>query len=187
MGIDSPSRQSSRLLFKSMFQKHSYGKPVIGYDKNVRSWSVKKLKDYFSSRYVPSNMTLIVAGDFETPQMKKFVYHYFAGFIDYKLRKIKREQEPKTIKNSFVVQSKEIQETTFNIAFKAPHAKHKDVLALDALLMVLGQGETSRLFRLMRLESHLVNIISSYAYNPIDTGLLTISFKVQEQDPLCLS
>ena len=71
MGQDSPGRKASQLLFSSAFKKHAYGVPVIGYEKYVRSWSAKKIKEFYHSRYVPSNMFLVVSGDFETPEMKK--------------------------------------------------------------------------------------------------------------------
>lgn len=79
MGQDSPGRQSSQLLFSSVFKKHAYGIPVIGYEKNVRSWPVKKLKSFYQSRYVPSNMCLIISGDFEEKEMRANVDKYFSS------------------------------------------------------------------------------------------------------------
>jgi len=184
MGLDSPGRQSSQLLFGTVFSKHAYGKPVIGYEKNVRGWSVKKIKQYFQSRYVPSNMCLIVSGDFEAKEMKSLVEKYFADFKNYKLKKMKRPQEPKSKKIIFKAQTKDLKESAFNIAFRAPNIKHKDVPALDVLMMILGQGDTSRLFSKMRLENNLVNNVSAYNYNPQDPGLISLSFKTLDQDPL---
>ena len=83
-----------QMMFSSIFKKHAYGIPVIGYEKNVRSWSVKKIREYYQSRYVPTNMFLVISGDFETGEMKKIVQQYFAGFKNYKLRKVKRVKEP---------------------------------------------------------------------------------------------
>lgn len=183
MGQDSPGRQSSQLLFSSVFKKHAYGIPVIGYEKNVRSWPVKKLKSFYQSRYVPSNMCLIVSGDFEEKEMRENVEKYFSSFKPYKLKKIKRKVEPKATKVTFKTQHKDLKESNFNIAFPAPSIKHKDVAALDVMAMVLGQGETSRLFSKLRLQSSLVSSVSSYSYTPQDPGLIALSFKVLEQDP----
>lgn len=184
MGQDSPGRQSSQLLFSSVYKKHAYGVPVIGYEKNVRSWPVKKLKSFYQSRYVPSNMCLIISGDFEEKEMRTNVQTYFSSFKPYPLKKIKRVAEPqKSLKVTFKTQTKDLKESNFNLAFPAPAIKHKDVPALDVMAMVLGQGETSRLFSKLRLESSLVSSISSYSYTPQDPGLLALSFKVLEQDP----
>lgn len=184
MGLDSPSRQASQLLFGTMFKKHSYGKPVIGYEKNVRQWPVKKIKNFFQSRYVPENMCLIVSGDFEPLEMKQHVGHYFGGFENFKLKKIVRAKEPIAKTVSFAAKTKDLKDTTYNLAFRAPNIKHKDVPAIDVLMMILGQGETSRLFSKLRLESNKVSTVSGYSYNPQDDGLISINFKVADQNPL---
>ncbi len=183
MGQDSPGRQSSQLLFSSVYKKHAYGIPVIGYEKNVRSWPVKKLKSFYQSRYVPSNMCLIVSGDFDEKEMRQNVDKYFSTFTPYKLKKIKRTKEPKATKVTYKAKTKDLKDSNYNLAFPAPAIKHKDVPALDVMAMVLGQGETSRLFSKLRLRSSLVSSVSSYSYTPQDPGLLALSFKVLEQDP----
>ncbi|RYZ87153.1 MAG: insulinase family protein, partial [Proteobacteria bacterium] len=83
-GQDSLSRAGSQLMFSTVFKGHPYSVPVIGYDKNVRKFSAKKIADFFHSRYVPRNMFLVISGDFETKDMQKKVEQYFADFKDYK-------------------------------------------------------------------------------------------------------
>lgn len=182
MGQDSPGRRSSQLLFSTAFKKHAYGTPVIGYDKNVRSWSATKIKKYYQSRYVPSNMFLVVSGDFEVPEMKKKVQQFFADFKPYKLKKIKRTKEP--VQKSFQMKSEkyQIQDKHLHLTFKGPDAKHKDVPALDVLSMLLGQGDSSLLVKKMRLEKPIATSVSAYNYNPKDQGLLTLSAHYQIGD-----
>jgi zinc protease len=180
MGQDSPGRISSQLLFSSVFKKHAYGIPVIGYEKNVRSWSVKKIKDFYQSRYVPSNMFLVISGDFETPEMKKKAIEYFAGFKPFKLRKVKRVKEPDQKKYQFKARKYKIQDRHLHLAFRAPHIRHKDVPALDVLAMVLGQGDSSSLVKKLRLEKPIVSSVSAFNYNPQDEGLFAISAHYQE-------
>lgn len=179
MGQDSPGRRSSQLLFSSAFKKHAYGIPVIGYEKNVRGWSAKKIKQFYQSRYVPSNMFLVISGDFETPEMKKKVLEYFGGFKPYKLRKVTRTKEPVQKKYQYKTQQYKIQDRHLHLAFKAPNVKHKDIPALDVLSMVLGQGDSSILVKKLRLEKPVVSSISAFSYNPQDQGLFAISAHYQ--------
>lgn len=179
MGQDSPGRRSSQLLFSSAFKKHAYGIPVIGYEKNVRGWSAKKIKQFYQSRYVPSNMFLVISGDFETPEMKKKVLEYFGGFKPYKLRKVKRVKEPKQTKFQYKTQQYKIQDRHLHLAFKAPNVKHKDIPALDVLAMVLGQGDSSRLVKKLRLDKPVVSSVSAFSYNPQDEGLFAVSAHYQ--------
>ena len=175
MGKDSPQRRSSQLLFSTAFKKHAYGIPVIGYDKNVRSWSAKKIKSFYQSRYVPSNMFLVISGDFESAEMKAKVQQYFSDFKPYKLDKRKRTAEP--AQKSFVskFEKSELQEQHLHFSFKAPNVKHKDVPALDVLSMILGGGDSSRLVKKLRLNEPIATSISAFNYNPQDKGLFVIS------------
>jgi zinc protease len=181
MGQDSPGRRSSRLMFESAFKKHPYGIPVIGYDYNVRKWPAKKIKQYYQSRYVPSNMFLVVSGDFEMLEMKKKIQDSFSSFKPYKLKKITRTKEPVQKKYQSVSEKYDIQDKHLHFSFKAPNVKHKDVPALDVLAMVLGQGDSSLLVKKMRLEKPIVSGVSAFNYNPQDQGLFAISTQYQEE------
>jgi zinc protease len=177
MGEDSPQRSATQLLFRTVFKKHPYGTPVIGYAKNVRSWPVKKIKEYYQSRYVPKNMSLIVSGDFDPKEMRTKIAKYFSDFSTGALKPLARKREPSQKSPRIAAQTKKISETTFQLAFRSPQVKHKDVAALDVLAMLLGQGETSRLHRQLRLERHLVNSVSAFNYSPQDDGLFAISLR----------
>lgn len=183
MGQDSAGRSSSQLLFKSVYKKHPYGIPVIGYEKNVRSWPTSKIKKFYQSRYVPSNMSLIVSGDFEASDMKKEIIKLYSDFLPLRLKKMTRKKELIQKKPSFLVQNKKLTESYFQLAMPAPNVKHNDIPAMDILALVLGQGETSRLYTKMRLENSVVNSISCFNYNPQDSGLFAFSLKYSEQDP----
>ncbi len=94
-GQDNIHRQASRLLFSSVYKKHPYGVPVIGYEKVVREVSRDKILDYYNSRYVPENMTLIIAGDFDSGDIKKTIKEKFGEFKKRKLKKVKRKKSKK--------------------------------------------------------------------------------------------
>lgn len=175
MGKDSPQRRSSQLLFSTAFKKHAYGIPVIGYEKNVRSWPNNKIKKFYQSRYVPSNMFLVISGDFETAEMKTKVVEYFSDFKPYKLEKRKRAVEPVQKKYQFKFEKSDLQDQHLHLSFKAPSVKHKDVPALDVLAMILGQGDTSRLVKKLRLQEPIASSISVFNYNPQDKGLFVVS------------
>lgn len=174
-GNDSPGRQASRLLFSSVFKKHPYGLPVIGYDSLIKKVSKKTLVNYYQSRYIPTNMHLVVAGDFDTEDMKEKIDYSFGRLQSFKLRKVKRALEPKQIGARIKVAKAPFEEAQFHIAFRVPGADHKDTAALDMLAMILGQGDSSRLAKKLRLEKAVTNSIGSGTFTPKDGGLFTIS------------
>lgn len=178
-GEDSPQRQISQLLFSTAYKKHPYRVPVIGYAKNIKSVSAKKIKDYFHGRYAPRNMFLVVAGDFKSAEMKKKIETYFGDFQDYKVKKVKRTKEPTQKTASVVIKNTNFQEALTYLAFKGPNVRHKDVAALDVLALVWGQGDSSRLVKTLRMKSPIVNSVGSFAFTPQDEGLVAVSASLE--------
>ena len=93
-GEDSLGRIASQSLFSTNYSKHPYGVPVIGFEKNVRGWSARKIVQYYQARYSPQNMFLVVAGDFKAGEMKKKVQTHFGEFKKFKVKKVARKKEP---------------------------------------------------------------------------------------------
>jgi zinc protease len=174
-GNDSPGRQASRLLFSTCFQEHPYGIPVIGFEKLIKKVSRKVLVDYYQSRYIPTNMHLVVAGDFDSKEMAQKIDQTFGRLKSFKLRRVSRKKEPKQTKPRLKVQKAAFEEAQFHMAWRVPGASHKDVAALDVLAMIIGQGDSSRLTQKLRLESAVTNSIGAGTFTPKDNGLFTVS------------
>lgn len=181
-GNDSPGRRASQLLFSNTFRKHEYGRPVIGYEKIVRKVSSKKIRDYYQSRYVPSNMFLVVAGDFKSADMKKKVEHLFGSFKPFKLRKTKRTKEPSQKTIRIKVEEAKFETTVCYLTWRIPNVKHKDIAALEVLSAILGQGDSSRLMQSLRIKEPLTNSVGSFSYSMQDDGLFAISYNLEKEN-----
>ncbi len=174
-GKDSLGRQASENLFSTNYKKHPYGIPVIGYDKNVREMSAKKIVKFYQSRYAPKNMFLLISGDFQTPEMKKKVTEFFGDIKDYKIKKVSRTKEPKQTKPRVSIEKGSFEQSIGYLSWKIPSIKHKDIPALDVLGFILGQGESSRLVQKLRIQSAVVNSVGASSYTPMDEGLFAVS------------
>lgn len=174
---DSPSRKGSRLLFSSLYAKHPYRLPVIGRPEVVSSVSTKVLRRYFKERYSAKNMVLVIAGDFETPDMRKRVTARYSGLPGSRVRAVKRPKEPvvKKPKHKVVVEKSDVQELQLFLAWPIPGAKHKDVAALETLSTIFGQGDASRLIRTLRIDSDCVTSIGAGCFAPKDRGFFSVS------------
>ncbi|MGE5085617.1 MAG: M16 family metallopeptidase [Bacillota bacterium] len=181
-GQDSPGRRSSQLLFSNIFRKHPYGLPVIGYEKIIRKVSAKKIKEYFQSRYVPSNMFLVIAGDFESKEMKKKVEEMFGGFEPYKLRRVVHVKEPAQKSIRIKVEQAKFENTTGYLSWRIPNVKHKDIAALEVLSAILGQGDSSRLMQTLRIREPLTNSVGSFSYSMPDDGMFAVSFNLEKEN-----
>ncbi len=180
-GLDSPHRQASQLMFSTAYPQHPYGRPVIGYEKIIRSVSVKAIRSYFNDRYVTKNMFLVVVGDFETSMMETKIESHFSDLKKKNATKVKRTFRAKGRKNAIQMQSGPFKESLLHLAWPIPKAGHRDIPALDVLAMILGQGESSRLNHRLRMERGLVNYVGASSFWALDPGLLTVSLSLKEE------
>lgn len=172
---DSPSSQASQLLFKTSFKKHPYGIPIIGYEKIIKNVKRKTLVNYYSKRYVPQNMTLVVSGDFDSTEMRAKIKDYFGQIKPGKLEKRVRKKDAAGKATAVTVNKATFEETFVYLAWKVPDIKHKDIVALDLMSMMLGEGDSARLYRSMRLESSTVNYVGTSCFTLKDPGLFLIA------------
>lgn len=202
---DSLSKVGSLLFFSTHFQGHPYGKPVIGSEKVIRTISRKRILSYYQSHYRPKNMTLVVAGALKLAEIEALANQYFLFSPPRSVAskrtnsllklpsKLKLPSEPSSLNGKSLaaslrskpkvrVSSSPFEEMLVYLGWSIPFVKHKDIPALDVLAMILGQGETSRLVRGLRLERPLVNSISATTYTPKHPGAFIISFSLREED-----
>lgn len=173
--LDSSHRQSSRLLFETLYRRHPYGEPVIGYEEIIRKISREEISRYFSERYCAKNMTLLVVGDFSSAEMKAKLAATFATMTSGRRPRVRRPKEARRRHNPVAVRGSTFAENFLFLAWPAPPAGHKDIAALETLALILGQGESSRLNRQLRLERQLVNFVGSSLFAPQDPGFFMVS------------
>lgn len=82
-----PYGHTSYVIDKALYPPdHPYNWQVIGSLEDLQNAQLDDVKEFYRRWYVPNNVTLVVAGDFDTVQAKKWVEKYFA--------EIKRGPEP---------------------------------------------------------------------------------------------
>ena len=128
-------------MSKQLFKKHPYGtQTTIGTSEHLKNPSMEKIHQYFSERYVPNNMAIILAGDIDPDNavdlIKKHFGHYKSKevpqFISPKEDEI-TEPEFVTIKGSDVAR--------VNIGFRLPGVKNKDLYMVDLFEGLLNNGQ----------------------------------------------
>lgn len=181
-GLDSAHRQASQLLFSTCYPKHEYGRPVIGFEKIVNNVSVADIKKYFSGRYNPSQMTLVVVGDVESKTFLKEIEEKFGSQKKQKTMPLKRKVFKPNKTQKLKVEYKTFEETIVYCAWPVPKTKNKDIPALEVLALILGQGESSRLNQALRMEKTLVNSIGAGLFTGIDEGQFVVSMTLNSEN-----
>ena len=95
MTIDGSSTgKISEALYATMFWNDPYGKPVIGYESEIKEYTLQKAKEFYEKWYMPSNAILVVAGDVTLDQVKDLAQKYYGALPKKDVPVRNRLQEP---------------------------------------------------------------------------------------------
>ncbi len=171
---DDPSKKLFRQTMATVYQRHPYGRPVIGYPDTIRSIQRNQMVAFFKKWYTPNRMVLIAVGNFDSDEIERSVRRAFREFKPSPQGLPDRNPEPQQGETRIALSHGHFNETYLQIAFPISSARHEDTPALDVLSHLLGGGEPSRLVQRIKLEKGLVHSIYASSYTPKDPGLFTI-------------
>jgi zinc protease len=142
-----PAGRMYEEMMAAAFVAHPYGWPVVGWMGDLDAIKLEEAQRYFDNFYGPNNATVVLTGDFKTPELMKRVEAYFGklparGKVDPVVN-----AEPPQQGERRVTLVKDAALPAVMIGFKAPEAAHADSPALEVLATILGQGESSRFYR----------------------------------------
>ncbi|MEE8408866.1 MAG: pitrilysin family protein, partial [Myxococcota bacterium] len=172
---DSPSRRMAKALFDLAYDCHPYRRPVIGTEESIRALTRERILAFFRQFYRPENVTMVCVGDFETDAFFDVVRRYFEDWTgEGEPSRPERPPDPPQEQARVRVMHEEIKEARLAFAWHVPELRHEEIAAVDALSVILGDGDSSRLFLETRRRLELVNDVYAYAYTPRDPGLLMV-------------
>ncbi|MBS1984438.1 MAG: insulinase family protein [Bdellovibrionales bacterium] len=177
---DMPGSVAGDLLRQELYGEHPYARPVIGYADVVKNMPREKILTEYKKHYTSTSLFLVVAGDFKKEEVIAACEKHFAA--------IRPGQAPKArpqVVRPFATARKAsgsyshyaTPDAIFHFAWLTVDGTHRDNAALDALAVILGQGESSRLTRKLVHEKRLLRGIGTGAWSPKDTGYFGISMK----------
>ncbi|MCX8081991.1 MAG: insulinase family protein [bacterium] len=155
---NSPWGKLMEEFHKTAFTVHPYRNPVIGYREDLERMTREKVRNFYKRHYVPSNITVVIAGDIEKGEIISLVEKYFGKIPSGKKpeRDIPSEPPLEGIRRITVNMDSE---PIFITAFQIPDVNHPDIYTLDVLAEILGGGRTSRLYkRLVKEEKIAVSV-----------------------------
>jgi len=80
MGLTDDSGKAFEKLVALVMPNHPYGHhPVIGLQEHLKNPSITNIKEYYKTYYVPNNMAVCMAGDFDPDEAIKIIDKYFGG------------------------------------------------------------------------------------------------------------
>lgn len=163
-GVDNnPYGHTSNVIDAALYPAdHPYNWQVIGSLEDLQNATLDDVKDFFRRWYVPNNVTLILAGDFDPVQAKKWVEKYFS--------EIKRGQEvtpinkrPGLVKETvkFYHEDNFARLPRLTMDWVTVEQFHSDSYALDVLADYLTRGKKAPFYQVLVEDKKLTSNVSA--------------------------
>ncbi|HEX2608759.1 MAG TPA: pitrilysin family protein [Flavisolibacter sp.] len=129
---------------KNWYNAHNF----YGDLNDLDSAKLEDVDNFFKTFYAPNNAVLVVSGDFDIPQAKKWVDQYFAKIPASTLPPKPDLTEPKQeAELRFTKEDKLAKKPAIAISYKMPERNTPEYYAMGLLDQILGQGQDSRLYQ----------------------------------------
>ena len=168
---DTPEDIVHDLLSETIY-KSSLGYPILGSQKNIKEMTSDKLKEYIKQNYLPQNIVISIAGNFEDDKVDNLIDKYFAHWnVENKQKQYYKQTE---FNSGELIRNKDIEQTHICIGFPGIENSHEDFYSIVAMNTILGGGMSSRLFQEIREKRGLAYSVYSYVTAYMKEGYFTI-------------
>jgi predicted Zn-dependent peptidase len=159
----------------NLFPNHTYQSPVIGSMAHLDNAKLEEFIAFHNKFYVPNNAVLVVAGDFDEAQTKKWIQDYFGPIKkgqDIVRKKVEEKPITETLKATF--EDPNIQIPLLVNAYRTPDMKSKDSKVLDMISSILSDGKSSRMYKKIVDDKKMALRIGAFSFSLEDYGMYIV-------------
>ncbi len=156
---------------KNLFKKHPYRWATIGSMEHLDAATLEEFQEFNKKFYIPNNAVLVVAGQFDTAQAKKWIQQYFGPIP--KGEPVKRQtfvEDPITETIRATYQDPNIQIPMIVAAYRTPSMKTREARVLDFISAYLSDGPSSKLYKKIVDEKKMALQIGAFSFSQEDYG-----------------
>ena len=164
---NAPYGHNFYVIHKNLYPKgHPYSWEVIGSLEDLQNATLQDVKDFYNRWYVPNNVTLTIAGDFDVNQAKKWVDKYF-GEIERGEDIPKMEKQPVSLSETkkLYYEDNFARAPQLTLTWPGVYEYHPDSYALEVLATYLTKGKKAPLYQVLVEDKKLTDAVDGYQYN----------------------
>ena len=162
---NTPSGRLHEEFLAAAYKAHPYGTPIVGHMSDIINYNRAEAKKFFEKYYSPSNLTIALVGDVDPQEGLALVKKYWD--------RIPRREKPTRLTTVEPEQKAErrikIEEKTqpsMMMGWHVTESIHPDMQAIIAMMSILGQGRTSRLYKRMVLKEQVAVSTGAFSGYP---------------------
>jgi zinc protease len=179
IGLDGPWEALENEVWATAFRQHPYHWPTVGWIEDLERATAADMKAYYDKWYHPRNVTLVIVGDFDTPQTLARIEDLFGQIPPGPDVKPLEAKEPPQRGEKRVLVRKPTPVERLLIGYHAPAVADDDSYVLHVVETLLSTGKTSRLYQRLIERDQSVTIVRASYDDHIDPSLFSIHAELQ--------
>jgi len=168
---DSPQGRAIESLFALVWTAHPYRTPVIGWRSDVEQVTVEACRAFFHRYYVPDNIVIAIAGDFDRDEALAHIERTFGRLERGGDVERRPTREPRQRGERRAVVHMDVRSPILAAGWHAPKTGDADAEALDVAGQILSAGRSSRLYRSLVYDSQKAVFAQGGYWELLDSGL----------------
>ena len=166
---NNPRSRLREQLNAALFLNHPYGRPIIGWDHEIKDLTTTDALAWYGRYYAPNNAVLVVSGDITMADLKPLAEKYYGAIPAKPIpARVRPVEPPHQSARRVELKDSRVRQVNWNRVYLAPsyvagEKEHAD--PLQVLAEIVGGGVTSRLHRALVLDRPLATGAGAY-YDP---------------------
>lgn len=183
MSLTNDGRKASEALMKGLYPNHPYGQQTtLGEAEHLKNPSMKNIREFFDLYYVPNNMAVVMAGDFDPDKTIAIVDKYFGTLEPGDVPELRFKPEP-PITEPVELEVTGLQAETVQVAWRFDGAGSEQSPYLDMIGMILFNSKAGLIDQ--NLNKQMATLGSSaFARTMADYSSLVLSGRNKEGQSL---
>jgi predicted Zn-dependent peptidase len=139
--LTSDGRKTYEAMLQALFPHHPYGKQtVLGTQEHLKNPSITNIKKYYETYYVPNNMAICMAGDFDPDGVIVLLDKYFGSMKSKPVPQLETGPE-QPITRPIVKEVTGIEAENVSVSFRMPAANTKEAAVMEFAEYMLTNGK----------------------------------------------
>jgi zinc protease len=145
------------LIEQQSFTTHPYKRPTIGSIEDLDAASIENVRAFHETFYRPDNATLVVVGDFDPKQLDMWVEKYLGPIPKpaLPLPRVDVKEPDRTAERRITHQAPNVPLPAIALTYLTPSEKSPDAEPLQIAATILGEGDSSRLYKSLIYEQQI--------------------------------
>ncbi len=184
LGKTSPGRTLWDLFISTAYRVHPVRLPIIGMENRFKQVKRDDLIRYYKKRYRPDNIVICVVGDVDYHQVLDSVIEECKSWWPSPYEAINIPTEPPQLTLREATRTfPSLRIARLRLGYRTISLTHPDLFAIDLLALIMGEGESSRLYQRLKIKDHLVFSINVASWTPpYSSGQFMIDATLNKQD-----